>query len=197
MPLAPILAQGIVAGVARVARVRLLEDRTGELAELAEQLLDWVLCYRCKSAVRLEGLPPAPPARKGMTAMEGIGVIEQGARQDTRMRILQAALELTVREGYEQATLEAIVSRAGVSRRVFGQLFDDAQACLLAAFELLGQQSLTFAVQAGLQADSWPGSVYRAVAALARTPLATKCSRASRSSRSSDSVRRACFRGNG
>jgi AcrR family transcriptional regulator len=165
IPLTPVLAQGIVAGVARVARVRLLEDRTGELAELSEQLLDWVLCYHCKSAVRLEGLPPAPAPKAA--AMEGVGIIGQGARQDTRMRILQAALELTVREGHEQATLEAIVSRAGVSRRVFAQQFDDSQACLLAAFELLGQQALALAVQAGLQADSWSGSVYRAVAALA------------------------------
>jgi hypothetical protein len=44
--------------------------------------------------------------------------------------------------------------------------FDDPQACFLAAFELLGEQALALASEAGLQGSDWPGGVYRAVAAL-------------------------------
>jgi AcrR family transcriptional regulator len=167
MPVAPILVEGIVAGVARVARVRLLDDRAGELPDLADQLLDWALCYRCESAVRLQGLARAPlperTAAEGATGLYGAG---PGVREDTRARILRAALELAVGDGYEQVTLEAIVSRAGVSRRVFVQQFDDPRACFLAAFELLGEQALALASEAGLKAANWPGGVYRAVAAL-------------------------------
>jgi AcrR family transcriptional regulator len=157
VPFAPILVEGIVAGLAHVARVRLLQDRTGELPDLTDQLLDWALCYRCESAVRLEGLSPAPPPELA---------VAPDLLEDTHARILRAALELAVRDGYEQITLDAIVSGAGVSRRVFVQQFDDPQACFLAAFELLGEQALALASEAGLGAASWPGGVYRAVAAL-------------------------------
>ena len=167
VPLAPVLAQGIVAGVARVTRMRLMDDRTGELSELADEMLDWALCYRSAGAARLEGLPCAPP-RERTAAVGGAGVLEAGpgVREDTRARILRAALELAVRDGYEQVTLDAIVSSAGVSRRVFVRQFEDPQACFLAAFELLGEQALTLASDAGLQAGNWPGGVYRALRAL-------------------------------
>jgi len=167
VPLAPILSKGIVAGIARVARMRLTDGRAGELSELGDQLLDWALCYRSTSAAQLEGLPPAPPVERTVGVAEA-GALETGpgVREDTRARILRAALELAVRERCEQVTLDAIVASAGVSRRVFVQQFDDPQACFLAAFELLGEQALALASEAGLQGSDWPGGVYRAVAAL-------------------------------
>ena len=166
VPVAPVLVQGIVAGLARVARVRLLEDRAGELPELAEPLLEWALCYRCESVARLERVVRVPLPERTAAAQGGAGVLGPGVEEDTRARILRATLELAAREGYGETTLEAIVSRAGVSRRAFVQRFDDPRTCFLAAFEQLGEQALALAFGAGRRAASRPGSVYRAVAAL-------------------------------
>ncbi|HEY3864759.1 MAG TPA: TetR/AcrR family transcriptional regulator [Solirubrobacteraceae bacterium] len=165
VPVAPILVEGIVAGLARVARVRLLDGRAGELPELASQLLDWALCYRCKSVVRLERVTRMPLPSRGVPA-DAADMLGSGTREDSRARIMRAGLELAARDGYGAATLEAIVSRARVSRRVFVQQFDDPQTCFLAAFELLGEQALALAFDAGRDAADWPGGVYRTVAAL-------------------------------
>jgi AcrR family transcriptional regulator len=165
VPFAPVLVEGIVAGLAHVARVRLLQDRTSELPDLAGQLLDWALCYRCESAARLGDLLHTPLPRQA-PPQDGARVLEPGTHEDTRARILRAALELAARDGYAEATLEAIVSHARVSRRVFVQQFADPQACFLAAFELLTDRELALASEAGLGAASWPGGVYRAMTAL-------------------------------
>jgi AcrR family transcriptional regulator len=165
VPFAPILVEGIVAGLAHVARVRLLQDRTAELPDLAGQLLDWALRYRCESAARLGDLLHTPLPRQA-PPQDGVRVLEPGTHEDTRARILRAALELAVRDGYGEATLEAIVSHARVSRRVFVQQFADPQRCFLAAFELLTDRALALASEAGLRAGSWPGGVYRAMTAL-------------------------------
>ncbi len=59
--------------------------------------------------------------------------------------------------------------------RTFSALFDDEQQCFLEAFEMLGAQALQVADRARRTSETWPGGVYRAVAALmehtARDPV--------------------------
>lgn len=50
-----------------------------------------------------------------------------------RTRILSAMVDLTHEQGAERVTVAHVVARAGVSRRTFYELFDDREACLLAA----------------------------------------------------------------
>ena len=50
-----------------------------------------------------------------------------------RARILSAMVDLTHEQGAERVTVAHVVARAGVSRRTFYELFDDREACLLAA----------------------------------------------------------------
>ncbi len=56
--------KGIVAGLHRVARAQLLAGREHELPGLADELLEWMLCFRCRAATSLAQLdaPPAPAA---------------------------------------------------------------------------------------------------------------------------------------
>ncbi len=166
VPVAPIVVQGIVAGVARVARVRLMEDRAGELPELAGELLDWALCYRCERVARLAGLLREPVPGRAVGEERRTGILGSGPQQDTRARMMRATLELAACDGYEAVKLAAIVSRAGVSRRAFVQEFTDPQTCFLAAFEQLGEETLAIADEAVGETAGLPGSVYRAVAAL-------------------------------
>jgi AcrR family transcriptional regulator len=57
-----------------------------------------------------------------------------------RERILQAAAEIFAREGFELATVEQVIERAGVELAVFESLFADLEDCLLAVINaLLGE----------------------------------------------------------
>jgi AcrR family transcriptional regulator len=53
-----------------------------------------------------------------------------------RLRILTAMAEVASERGVGAATVARVVARAGVSRRTFYDLFEDREACFLAAFEL-------------------------------------------------------------
>jgi AcrR family transcriptional regulator/DNA-binding MarR family transcriptional regulator len=52
-----------------------------------------------------------------------------------RARMLGAMVDLTREHGAERVTVAHVVSRAGVSRRTFYELFNDREACLLAALD--------------------------------------------------------------
>jgi AcrR family transcriptional regulator len=52
-----------------------------------------------------------------------------------RARILGAMVDLTHERGAERVTVAHVVARAGVSRRTFYELFEDREACLLAALD--------------------------------------------------------------
>jgi AcrR family transcriptional regulator len=52
-----------------------------------------------------------------------------------RERMLGAMIELSRERGPERVTVAHVVTRAGVSRRTFYELFDDREACLIAALD--------------------------------------------------------------
>jgi AcrR family transcriptional regulator len=161
----PIVVKGIVAGVARVARVRLMDDRQQELPGLAGELSEWMLSYRSPAAARLDGLPRATVSMRPATmalAPEG----EELSREDDRARILSATAELAAERGYGQLSIEQIVAGTGVSARIFFGLFDGVEQCFLAALELLSRHALALAGRAGSAGEDWPRGVYRAVVAL-------------------------------
>jgi AcrR family transcriptional regulator len=165
--------KGIVAGVMRVARVRLTSEHAEELPGLADELLEWALSYRSKGTARLQNLgrlpspPGSEPGAAHLTSAERhSGGAEQSASQITRLRILRSAAELAAREGYQALTVERIATAAGVRKRTFSALFDDERQCFLEAFEMLGEEALQLADEARLSSESWGGGVYRAVTAL-------------------------------
>ncbi len=64
-------------------------------------------------------------------AREGGNVTEM-----QRRRLLLAIGEVVVDRGLDGASVGAVCQRAGMSRRTFYELFEDREACFLAAFEL-------------------------------------------------------------
>jgi len=159
VPVPPLVVKGIVAGVHRVARARLLAGCVHELPGLADDLLEWMLCFRCQDAATLErpghSSAPATPATH-----------DRGVLQDDRERILDAVALLAAREGYRQLTVPRIRANAGVSRKRFDEHFEDVQGCFVAALERLSERALANAVMASVGARSWPGGLHRAVCAL-------------------------------
>jgi AcrR family transcriptional regulator len=164
VPVPPLVVKGIVAGVHRVARAQLLAGRAHELPGLADELLEWMLCFRCHAATALAHLD-APSALVAPDAAT-LAMHDRGVREDDRARILDAVARLAAREGYWQLTVPGIRAAAGVSRKRFDQHFEDVQGCFIAALERLTERALAHAVPAGAGARTWPGGLHRALCAL-------------------------------
>ncbi len=165
VPVSPLLLGGIVAGVHRVARAQLLAGRAHVLPGLTDELLEWVLCFRCEAAMALERLdPPAAPLPDG--AARALSVEDGAGAGDDRARILDAAMRLAAEEGYGQLTIPRIRLAAGVSRKRFDAHFVDVQGCFAAALEHLSGCALAHAAAAAAAGRGWPGGLHRALHAL-------------------------------
>jgi TetR/AcrR family transcriptional regulator len=166
----PMVVEGIVAGVATVSRSCLLTDRLIELQSSRDELVDWALCYPDKATAELAQLdrrsawPDAlldSPLDADFDA-EG----ESWPSTGDRALILAAVTELSLSGGYASLTAPRIRSLASVSRRKFDALFDSVEDCYLAVLDQHTGEALAKATRAKATAGSWPGGVYRAIAAL-------------------------------
>jgi AcrR family transcriptional regulator len=66
---------------------------------------------------------------------DGVGLARGGVPEIQRARILAALVEVARERGAGRVTVAHVVTRSGVSRRTFYELFEDRDACFLAAFE--------------------------------------------------------------
>jgi AcrR family transcriptional regulator len=117
----------------------------------------------------------APGARRGAGAngMAAAGVGHVGGigrgRVDElqRARILGAMVELVRERGVGNVTVAHVVARSGVSRRTFYELFEDREACFLAAFDNAVAQIAECVVPAYASAGAvWRERVRAGLAAL-------------------------------
>ncbi len=160
-PLPQPIARAIVGGLRRVTFVRLLEDRTEELPALAEQMLSWTLVFKTETSSLLASSLLA--ARPHAVAFEPTGEDE-----DERGRVLSSALELAALEGYANLTPMRIADEASVSIDTFFELFDDMEACFLAAVERLASEVRQTVSDPTLADERWPGAVWRSLDRLLR-----------------------------
>ena len=159
----PLVVKGIVAGVHRVARAWLLAGRAHELAGLTDELLEWMLCFRCQEAAALGRLGERSARVRPGTELAIAGDGDGGARRDDRTRILDAVARLAAQEGYWQLRVPRIRSAAGVSRKRFDEHFEDVPGCFMAALENHTHSALAAVAPAGAAGRTWPGGVHRAL----------------------------------
>lgn len=166
----PMLVEGMMAGVAGVARTRLLAGREGELADLDAEMVDWMLCYASISADRLLELDPQSVWRDTrllpLTVLSASGEGEAWSRTGDRALILTSTAELTAANGYSSLTLSGIHRGAGVSRAIFKSHFESVEDCFIAAMEQRTAEALAQAARAQTAGRTWPGGLYRAISAL-------------------------------
>jgi AcrR family transcriptional regulator len=156
-PLPEPVTRAIVGGLRRATFVRLLEDRTEEMPALVKDMLSWTLVFKTDEpsplGVRLRAVP--------VETLLGV--------EDERARVLRSALELAALEGYGNLTPMRIADEAGVSIDTFFDLFDDMEACFLAAIEKLGEEVREIVSDPGLASTTeWPAAVSRALDELMR-----------------------------
>lgn len=160
--LPPLVIRGIVAGLTRIARARLLDGREAELPGLAEEMLGWVLCIRNEAASEL-GLTPTVVAARADG--DDLGGIDRKVLDDDRALILSAAARLGASGGYDELSIPRIRAAAGVSRKSFDAHFDSVKDCFLDALELRTALALADAASQGA-GRTWPAGVYRTLLAL-------------------------------
>jgi AcrR family transcriptional regulator len=166
----PLILEGMVAGIASVSRSRLLAGKVSSLRASSDELVKWVLCHIDLAAAELDDLDRQTVWRD--TMLEPLrppslnGDVEPWPAAGDRALILTAVTELAAANGYKGLTAARICSAASVSRRKFNAYFDDVEDCYLAALEQQVGEALAGAARAQAAASSWPGGVYRAIAAL-------------------------------
>jgi AcrR family transcriptional regulator len=97
----------------------------------------------------------------GVSAREGGNVAEM-----QRRRLLLAIAEVVGEDGLEFASVGRVCKRAGMSRRTFYELFDDREACFLAAFEGAVRGLMGSIVVACEREDRWQRRIRAALTAL-------------------------------
>lgn len=163
----PLLAKGIVSGVAQVLRARLLEGRERELSALAEPLAEWVLCF-CDEAVGELGAlrSPASPLVAVRSPGDEAAFGYSRSPGDERAMILAAVTQLAAEKGYRELTVPRIRAKAGVSRRCFDAHFASVADCFLTMCQLRGRRALAEAGRLAAAGRSWQGGVQWILASL-------------------------------
>jgi AcrR family transcriptional regulator len=80
--------------------------------------------------------------------------------KEQKRRLLDAAAHVFAESGWAGATVEAIVTRAGMSRRTFYEHFEDLRECLLVLHQRVTKASFR-AVEASVQASAAPPEMLR------------------------------------
>lgn len=83
-----------------------------------------------------------------------------------RSRILGAMAEEVAMRGASSVTVARVIARAGVSRRLFYELFADVEDCFLATFDWAIAQAQIRATEAYIAEESWREGVRAGVGAL-------------------------------
>ncbi len=164
----PLVVKGVVAGIARVARMRVLEGRASELPGLTGELLDWLLCYRSSAAARLVQLGSIGEwagAAPSVSSASSWGQGEQAYGVHEREHIFDAVVHLAARDGYSALSVGGIAAAAGSSRRRCEAHFEDATSCFLAAIEDRTYRLLGNAHTVGAADRDWAEALHRALTA--------------------------------
>ena len=174
--------KAIVGGVREVTAERLREARSGELPELADDLIAWAMCY----PPRLPDGLAAPAASGGESAGRSASEPSERARRaegrlpsgrsdlprqfivkSQQERIVDATAAIVAERGLAALTIPEIVRRANVSNQTFYDIYPSKRDAFLGAQKVGLHQALGVAVKAyEAHSDDWPRAVGAGVRAL-------------------------------
>lgn len=160
----PMVIEGMMAGVARVAGNRLLAGRQGELPGMEATMMEWAMCFPSEVATGLAELDLTAVYVNPGVAREAV-VDTASSTTGDKATILAAVGKLVAADGYlySDLTVPRIRAGAGVSRKTFDGYFDDVEECFLAALEQRSAEAVAQAARAQIAGASWGGGVYRAI----------------------------------
>jgi AcrR family transcriptional regulator len=151
------VVKGVVCGVERVTRLRLMDGDAERLPGLGNELLAWALSYRDPAAIEL-------PAGSG--ARRETPVRRQPRSENDRVRIMHSAARIAARKGYAQLSPARIATAAGVSERRFDELFGSSEHCLLDSLDRMGIEALVSSAEASRRTADRLVGLHRGMLAL-------------------------------
>jgi AcrR family transcriptional regulator len=83
-----------------------------------------------------------------------------------RERLLEAAVRIVAEKGYGAMTIGDLTREAGVSRTTFYELYEDKEACFLAAYDNAVEVLVRRVITAYESEQSWPDRAAAALAAM-------------------------------
>lgn len=86
-----------------------------------------------------------------------------------RERLLEAAVRVVAEKGYGAMTIGDLTKEAGVSRTTFYELFEDKEACFLAAYDNAVEMLVRRVIKAYESQGAWPDRAAAGLAALLET----------------------------
>jgi len=162
-----LVVEGMVAGIAHVARTRLHLGREKKMSCLAGELTGWLLCFPHGDAEVLSVLDAGSVKRSGRQwegqSMPGFRSEESNG---DRALVLAAVVKLLSTDASVDLTVPRIRSAAGISRQRFDSHFDGVDDCVLAAVDQHAGEALSRSAAAQAAGRSWPGGIYRAICTL-------------------------------
>ncbi len=158
--LPPLAPRAIVGGVRSVVVRRLREGREAELANLTDELLDWIGSYRSTVVGRLRTLGSARPPRLVAKRARFL------TREDRRSTVMDAMVQLALEEGYANVTDADIARAATISTEAFHREFAGKQECLLAVVDEFAAEAHDAVLRATRNDQEWAEAVYKGVEAL-------------------------------
>lgn len=165
----PMVVEGMMAGVARVARTRMLSGRGAELADLNDEMMNWALCYPGRPSGDLAALDLQLVWRDTrllpLNVLASSGEGEAWPKTGDRSLLLTSIAKLTAANGYDSLTVSDIRRGASVSRKVFKSNFEGVEDCFVAAMEQRAGEALAQAARAQTAGKTWSGGLYRAISA--------------------------------
>jgi AcrR family transcriptional regulator len=146
------------------------------MGALEDELASWMRCYaddasteeryRLEPVAGIEAGPPdfaagLVPPQRGPRGRNRLTPEQTATNQ--RDRILHAIAEVSLRKGYGETTVAAVVAEAGLAREVFYQHYRDKEAAYLAAYDLGFQTLVGQCAAAFFTSEEWPERVWQAL----------------------------------
>jgi TetR/AcrR family transcriptional regulator len=162
------IVRGITGGLHGAMSARLREQPKLGSSDFAEEMLRWTLLFQTPAAERLAERLAARLARQVRLSATNGHRPPRAPAQDDHERLLQNILQLAVIEDYRELTAPQIAEQAEISIDDFFGMFEDKNACYLAALDMLGDELLTIAADPELVSSDWAGAVRRVIGELMR-----------------------------
>jgi AcrR family transcriptional regulator len=94
------------------------------------------------------------------------GLPPEVVARSQRERLLEATMEVVAEKGYGPTTVADLTKRAGISRTTFYELFEDKEACFLAAYDDAVDSLVRLISNAYEAEERWPDRARAGLAAL-------------------------------
>ncbi|MGA8354705.1 MAG: TetR/AcrR family transcriptional regulator [Solirubrobacteraceae bacterium] len=158
--------RALTGGMRHVLHLRMREGRERQIAELADDLHEWIECHHSTAAARLpliaggkmRGCSVAPPRPQ-----EGVQAESILRDQDERLRVLDTVVRLMLQPGRETLDGATVARFAGISAVRFQADYGGVQTCatqVVDDFVCANNAALRTGAQQG---KSWPESVRLAI----------------------------------